>query len=596
MDLSIELRKGEQKRTISVSSGDVTISSPQKVEKRESGDNDRAIEIALEMKGAGWIIDNLLAMRPDVESLSSVLAKIPVARSLTLRSAGEAPLASLDVLAAWKGVRHLELTDLHKGISLAPLAKLAGLESLSLSAKEPESALAALPELPSVTKLELCTVDAIDAVLTKVPALRSLTLYGGRPRDLSWVTTRKLESLHLADVSDPDGKALSLEAIAGLRDSLRALQINGGELSDTAAISELADLTSLVLYSIAIEPAALTKLGKLTTLELRRAGLPDLRALSKMLSLESLEYHDAVSDLGPLASLASLRNLVLLEGKLADLAPLAGLPLETLTLPDGKLKAPAVKPLLKNTKVRIDWDNRTWSSKDLHGFFAGTFKLPTMKDAMRSAFPFKTKKGKPGVLDSHIGGSAYLAQGEKWPVCGNCKRPMPLFVQIDLADLELAKTLKGMLQFFYCNATDPQCEVVLESWKGTNAAMLLRIVQPAKKAAALEPPEFPSPIVAKTLELAKPKQDSPFPEDAQALYGIRDAADRCVSGDKAAGWPAWLQDPEWPECADCKTPMTHVLQLESNKGVPHQWGDVGRAWLFACAQHPAQTGFCWQSG
>ena len=42
--------------------------------------------------------------------------------------------------------------------------------------------------------------------------------------------------------------------------------------------------------------------------------------------------------------------------------------------------------------------------------------------------------------------------------------------------------------------------------------------------------------------------------------------------------------------------MQHLLQLESNAGLAHQWGDLGRAHVFLCADHPARVGFVWQCG
>jgi hypothetical protein len=170
---------------------------------------------------------------------------------------------------------------------------------------------------------------------------------------------------------------------------------------------------------------------------------------------------------------------------------------------------------------------------------------------------------------------------------------MPLFVQLDLAMLRIPK-LKGLLQFSYCNAADPLCEVECQSWKQNDKTMLLRIVVPGRKACAVEMPDFPAPLATKAIQPGPKKVDLPASCDADAIFGIKDAPDRTLAGDKLGGWPAWVQDAEWPQCADCAERMVQVVQLESNGSVGHQWGDMGRAYIFLCEDHPSRVGFVWQ--
>jgi hypothetical protein len=348
---------------------------------------------------------------------------------------------------------------------------------------------------------------------------------------------------------------------------------------------------------VPVDASVFAGLTKLKSLKLHGAEMEDLQPLAKLRALETLYLLDPVSDVRPLEGLTALKELLFADAIPRDLSPLAGLPLRELTFAAEatKLKVDAVKALVSNEALKVHYKRRTWSTKDLHAFLAGTFKLPTLKDAARPAFPVKTKKGDGGALGSHFGGTPYLASGEKWPCCGNCERPMPLFVQLDLTKLELGPTVKGLLQFFYCNALDPQCEVDCKSWVQNDKAMLLRVVFPDANAPAIKAPKLPSPIVAKTIEIGSKKADSPTPDDALELFGIDDAPSKTQAGDKLLGWPAWLQSPEWPTCPDCSKRMDQVIQLESNKGLAFQWGDLGRAYLFLCADHPTRVGFLSQS-
>jgi predicted DNA-binding WGR domain protein len=220
------------------------------------------------------------------------------------------------------------------------------------------------------------------------------------------------------------------------------------------------------------------------------------------------------------------------------------------------------------------------------------------KGAFRPARAIKVKALKKGATaPAHFGGGARLAKGEAWPVCKNCKRPMPLFVEMDLAKLKLPKKVAGLLQFFYCNGTEPLCEVECKSWDLNDRAMLLRVVPPNVKTTPVDPPALPSPVPARSLDFGPEKADPPNWEDVQDRYRIRyedDSPIRPMDGDKLLGWPAWVQGAEWQKCPQCKKEMQNLLQLQSHKGLQHQWGDNGQAYLFVCLDHPTRVGFVWQ--
>jgi hypothetical protein len=44
-----------------------------------------------------------------------------------------------------------------------------------------------------------------------------------------------------------------------------------------------------------------------------------------------------------------------------------------------------------------------------------------------------------------------------------------------------------------------------------------------------------------------------------------------VLGCKIGGYPAWTQDPDWPDCPRCQRTMQHLLALQGDEG--------GRRWI-----------------
>ena len=105
---------------------------------------------------------------------------------------------------------------------------------------------------------------------------------------------------------------------------------------------------------------------------------------------------------------------------------------------------------------------------------------------------------------------------------------------------------------------------------------------------------MPSPAPARSIELGPDKADFPDSQDAGDRDGIEDAPDLTLAGDKLLGWPSWVQGNEWPSCPDCAKAMDLLRQMQSDKGIAHQWGDSGHAYLFLCFDHPTRVGFVWQ--
>jgi uncharacterized protein YwqG len=64
-------------------------------------------------------------------------------------------------------------------------------------------------------------------------------------------------------------------------------------------------------------------------------------------------------------------------------------------------------------------------------------------------------------------------------------------------------------------------------------------------------------------------------------------------GDKLAGWPAWVQDVEYPLCPRCGRRMVLVFQVDSEDHIPFMFGDVGCGHVTQCPEHKDVVAFGW---
>ena len=64
-------------------------------------------------------------------------------------------------------------------------------------------------------------------------------------------------------------------------------------------------------------------------------------------------------------------------------------------------------------------------------------------------------------------------------------------------------------------------------------------------------------------------------------------------GDKLAGWPAWVQGVEYPNCPRCGRRMAHVFQVDSEDHVPFMFGDAGCGHITQCPEHKEVVAFGW---
>jgi len=220
-----------------------------------------------------------------------------------------------------------------------------------------------------------------------------------------------------------------------------------------------------------------------------------------------------------------------------------------------------------------------------------------------------------GALDGgQFGGSPRIPPGETWPMCGVCKAPLQLFVQLPTA--RVPRRIQGdggWLQVFEC--TVDGCP----SWEPFGGANLVRLIPgaaPITPHPGGEP--FPTRAITGWTELV----EYPHNEDHEELgltykhdhprdkttatcpalglvgfdipYQSSDQIAVPARGDKLGGWPWWHMSAEYPSCPRCAGRMAYLLQLDSEDHLPYNFGDGGTAHVTQCPSHPEVLAYGWE--
>lgn len=221
---------------------------------------------------------------------------------------------------------------------------------------------------------------------------------------------------------------------------------------------------------------------------------------------------------------------------------------------------------------------------------------------LRHAYLPVLAEGDPPPTASKFSGVPWLAPGEAWPPCGNCGRPMQLFVQLAVDDLpEPGRERIGAgnaLQLFYCTHSDTECDVECNAWEPHSHSTLVRIVAMDGAAQDVEMPTEMFP--PKTVVDWDRVEDFPnFEELEERGVVLSDEEVDLVSaayptpGEKLLGWPLWVQGVEYPECRRCGARMALLFQMDSEHTLPWIFGDVGIGHVTQCPNHPQEVAFGW---
>jgi len=236
----------------------------------------------------------------------------------------------------------------------------------------------------------------------------------------------------------------------------------------------------------------------------------------------------------------------------------------------------------------------------------GTALGQKLAQLRRRAWLPKTREGDCSIAGSKFSGLAFIPAGNEWPRCGNCERPMQLFLQLNANDIpDEARDLlsDGILQLFYCTSSDPQCDVDCEAFFPFSAAHLARIVDDGTHEELSESPvddAFPARSIIGWSSVI----DVPNWEESEriGIVFLDDEADALADtsvpavGEKLGGWPAWIQGVEYPDCPKCKQPMDFLFQIDSERNIPFLLGDMGIGHVTRCKVHPEVLTFGWACG
>jgi|GEM_PF-1743691 len=269
------------------------------------------------------------------------------------------------------------------------------------------------------------------------------------------------------------------------------------------------------------------------------------------------------------------------------------------------------------------WDPR-WSPQLDDDEVVSAFTVPDPRDeALRSrARPawLPVAEVRSATVDgAKVGGDAWVSEAAPWPVCGVCRRPMQLLLQLPSAALpaDLEGALDGgTLQVFACLSAVPRCDLQVVDGPDAPSTMVLRLVDPSASAPLPRDrdggPTQRIPEVAilrfrrrdDTPDPGEIDAEAPAPElvagDAAAQRRLREALlDAGVvaavgpphGGDKLGGWPRAGERVTRPRCPRCKAAMRLLWQLAGGQLQPKTWGDGALGHVFQCPTHHAELSF-----
>lgn len=225
----------------------------------------------------------------------------------------------------------------------------------------------------------------------------------------------------------------------------------------------------------------------------------------------------------------------------------------------------------------------------------------------KSAWKPVVVEGDGSRLDSKFAGTPFIPAGEDYPLCGNCGKPLQLFLQLDLDKLPSAlgdEFGRGLVQFFYCTSEQPFCEIDSEAYMPFAKSVLTRIIEPEDLESANENATYGGAFPPRLITGWEETDDYPNWEESVILGIDRDSpaidelieSDYRVGGDKLAGYPMWIQGVEYPDCPVCKEKMRLLFQIDSEDNIPFMFGDVGCGHLTQCKTHKDQLAFGWACG
>ena len=190
--------------------------------------------------------------------------------------------------------------------------------------------------------------------------------------------------------------------------------------------------------------------------------------------------------------------------------------------------------------------------------------IEQLRASRRTAWLPVTEAGDGPATASKFSGIPWLVEGESWPVCPRCEKPMALFLQLNLGSLpdELGGELGvGLLQMFYC-VSRSECATRGDGCgEPFSPYQVLRRIDLYTGGPSPASPAFDITSPARLITGWEAVEDFPerseWPDlgidlDDEAADALENQLENTThQNDKLLGWPSWPQYPNYPKCRVC---------------------------------------------
>ena len=453
------------------------------------------------------------------------------------------------------------------------------------------------------------------------------------------VAGSNLENINLSDAnlshanfcigSEQDYSQIRETIMADWSRMLNNLPPEAATLAREQMTVQMSEQLYLFLFPVSLKRANLEK-ADLSHADLRRAYLNDANLQGASLTNANLSEADLRSANLQGANLTGVKcdranfSQANLTGAIINRGGLKTALLNWTIMPDGSLHSNPALELL-NTKLN-PLKRKAW------------FPVTVRQDG--------------DLTTSKFAGKPWLSKDESFPKCSCCNSLMRFFFQLNLEQVPSSikgEFGKGLLQFFYCVDCDDS--------QPSSESHLVRIIQPKGESAEYElshfqdewsndslirksDGQFPAKIIVNWKEIIdypdwidaestgvtiddeelkivlshKNQEESELKDfshlsDSERQYSLRSQRSEIVDEviykektllygkDKLAGYPRWVQDPQYPNCPICDRSMDRLIfEFASDDNIPYLWGDVGTGYFLQCPQHKEQVTFLWQCG
>ncbi|MFZ5950577.1 MAG: DUF1963 domain-containing protein [Candidatus Rifleibacteriota bacterium] len=200
---------------------------------------------------------------------------------------------------------------------------------------------------------------------------------------------------------------------------------------------------------------------------------------------------------------------------------------------------------------------------------------------------------------TRIGGPAYAAKGQSFPVCQSCSKKLTFVFQFR----QMPDSNSGeLVQFFYCFDCSPwggkneEGQWMIKTFKEVTDCSFVDSSDPEhqitpckcsfEKINMLPDYETLEEMGHEAVKLCgKVNADDPWDVYEEACLSLRCCVEPVTS---IGGYPIWIQGEAEKKCPKCSEKMNFVAQLDSVPEADLMWGDAGCVYLFRCRNHPDQ--------